>query len=44
MYSLDGLIKLATPFALERIEERKSRAKEGTERAKRKKPTLVVVK
>lgn len=43
-YSFAGLIAAATPFALERIEEKKKRMKEATERAKRKKPQLTVVK
>jgi len=43
-YSFAGLIKAATPFALERIEERKKRTAEATERAKRKKPQLTVIK
>ena len=42
-YSLSGLIRAATPYALERIEEKK-RMNEATERAKRKKPQLTVVK
>lgn len=43
-YSLAGLIKEATPFALERIEEKKKRMSEATERAKRRRPVLSVVK
>lgn len=43
-YSFAGLIKAATPFALERIEEKKKRMGEATARAKRKKPVLTVVK
>jgi predicted transcriptional regulator len=43
-YSFDGLIKAATPYALERIEDKKRRISEATERAKRKKPQLTVVK
>ncbi|MFL9585121.1 helix-turn-helix domain-containing protein [Stenotrophomonas sp. AB1(2024)] len=43
-YSFAGLIKAATPYALERIEEKKKRINEATERAKRKKPQLTVVK
>ncbi len=43
-YSFAGLIEAATPFALERIEEKKRRMAEATERAKRRKPQLKVVK
>lgn len=43
-YSFAGLIKAATPFAQERIEAKKKNMAAATERAKRKKPLLVVVK
>lgn len=43
-YSFAGLIKAATPFAHERVEEKKKRMAEATERAKRKKPQLTVIK
>lgn len=43
-YSFAGLIKEATPYALERIELKKKRMSEATERARRKKPQLTVVK
>ena len=42
-YLFTGLIKAATPFALERLEEKKKRMTEATERAARKKPRLAVV-
>jgi hypothetical protein len=43
-YLLDGLIKHATPFAIERIAEKKARKEEPTKRAMRKRPQLKVVK
>lgn len=43
-YSLEGLIKAAEPFAKEHLEERKKRQAEKLARAKRKKPTLKLVK
>jgi predicted transcriptional regulator len=43
-YSFTGLIKECTPFALERIEEKKKRMSEATARAKRKRPLLTVVR
>jgi len=43
-YSFAGLIKAATPFAEERILEKKKRMTEATERALRKKPQLKIVK
>lgn len=44
-YSFDGLIKEATPYAQERIDLKRKRMTEATERAKsKKKPQLTVVK
>jgi predicted transcriptional regulator len=43
-YSFAGLIKAATPYALERIEDKKKRMSEATERAKRRRPLLSVVR
>lgn len=43
-YSFAGLIKATTPYALERIEDKQKRMAEATARAKRRKPTLSVVK
>jgi DNA-binding Lrp family transcriptional regulator len=43
LYSFSGLIKAATPYALERIQEKARRMTEATERAKRKRPQLKVV-
>jgi len=44
IYHLDGLIKAATPYALEKIAEREAKAAERTARAARKgKPKLTLV-
>jgi hypothetical protein len=43
LYSFEGLIKAATPFALEKIQQRKERQKAETDRVARKKPKLAVV-
>jgi hypothetical protein len=45
VYHLDGLIAAATPYALEKIQEREAKAAEKAARAARKgKPKLTVVK
>lgn len=41
-YEFDGLIKEATPFALEAIATRENRREEDEQRKRRKKPQLVV--
>lgn len=43
LYHFDGLIKSATPFAIEKLEERKRRAEENEDRARRKRPKLMAV-
>ena len=43
LYHFDGLIKAATPFAIEKVEERKRRAEENEDRIRRKRPKLVIV-
>jgi predicted transcriptional regulator len=44
IYHLDGLIKAATPYALEKIQQREAKEKERAERAARKgRPRLKVV-
>ena len=42
-YLFDGLIKEATPFAMEKVKEREQRQKEAAERRKRKKPRLRII-
>jgi hypothetical protein len=44
VYHLDGLIAAATPYALEKIQQREAKASENADRAGRKgKPKLTVV-
>jgi len=43
LYGFEGLIKAATPYALEKIQQRAQRQQEERERVARKKPKLAVV-
>lgn len=43
LYGFEGLIKAATPYALEKIAQREKRRQEDQERVARKKPKLSVV-
>jgi DNA-binding transcriptional ArsR family regulator len=43
LYGFDGLIKAATPFALEKVKAREEKAQQERERVLRKKPKLSVV-